>query len=83
MDRKEAKNVWIYSVNTFAAAIKLLKTAMITPIRTMTAEVIMVEPISGLTVMESLIKMHDKGLTRVAPYSPMAIRLYDLQEAFQ
>lgn len=77
MDRKEAKRMDLFSQYGVAAALEAVKDSGITPDNTDFDRfgVIVGSGIGGLTVMESqIIKMHDKGPTRVAPFFvPMAI----------
>ena len=77
MDRKEAKRMDLFCQYGLAAAIQVDEDSGITPENTDYDRfgVMVGSGIGGLTVMESqIIKMHDKGPTRVAPlFVPMAI----------
>ena len=77
MDRKEAKRMDLFCQYGLAAAIQAVEDSGITPENTDYDRfgVMVGSGIGGLTVMESqIIKMHDKGPTRVAPlFVPMAI----------
>ena len=77
MDRKEAKRMDLFCQYGLAAAIQAVEDSGITPENTDCDRfgVMVGSGIGGLTVMESqIIKMHDKGPTRVAPlFVPMAI----------
>ena len=78
MDRKEAKRMDLFCQYGLAAAIQAVEDSGITPENTDYDRfgVMVGSGIGGLTVMESqIIKMHDKGPTRVAPlFVPMASR---------
>ena len=77
MDRKEAKRMDLFCQYGLAAAIQAVEDSGITPENTDYDRfgVMVGSGIGGLTVMESqIIKMHDKGPSRVAPlFVPMAI----------
>ena len=77
MDRKEAKRMDLFCQYGLAAAMQAVEDSGITPENTDYDRfgVMVGSGIGGLTVMESqIIKMHDKGPTRVAPlFVPMAI----------
>lgn len=77
MDRKEAKRMDLFCQYGIAAAVQAVEDSGITPENTDYDRfgVMVGSGIGGLNVMESqIIKMHDKGPTRVAPlFVPMSI----------